>query len=114
MDNCLFCKISTKEIQAKLAYEDERVVAFYDINPQAPTHILVVPRKHIASLHDCTEDDAALMGHALIVAKNLAEKQKLSGSGYRVVLNTGQGAGQSVFHIHFHLLGGRSFKWPPG
>jgi len=114
MDDCIFCKIARKEVPAKLIYEDEQVVAFHDINPQAPIHILLVPRKHIASLHDCAEADAALMGHGLIVARNLAEREKLTGSGYRVVLNTGEGAGQSVFHIHFHLLGGRNFKWPPG
>jgi histidine triad (HIT) family protein len=114
MSDCIFCKILRKEIPAQFVFEDEEIFAIRDVNPQAPTHILVLTKKHIASLHDCSAGEEALLGHALTVARNLAEKEGLHRSGYRVVLNTGAGAGQSVFHIHVHLLGGRPMKWPPG
>lgn len=97
-----------------MVFEDDQTVAFRDINPQAPTHILVVPKRHIASLHDCSPEEEVLLGHVLRVTRNVAEKEGLQESGYRVILNTGAGAGQSVFHIHFHLLGGRLMSWPPG
>ncbi len=114
MSDCIFCKILHKEIPAQFVFEDDQTFAIRDINPQAPFHILVMPKKHVASLHDCSSSDEAILGHTLSVARNLAEKEGLQKSGYRVVLNTGAGAGQSVFHIHFHLLGGRPMKWPPG
>ena len=111
--DCLFCKISRKEIPAKLVYEDDEVFAFEDINPQSPTHILICPRKHFASLDEATADDQALLGKMQLVAAQLARQKGLA-SGYRTVFNTGKGAGQTVFHLHLHLLGGRDFRWPPG
>jgi len=113
MDNCLFCRIGAKQVPSKIVYEDDRVFAFEDIHPQAPTHILISPRKHIASLTDATAEDAALLGHMLLVAAQMARERNLL-AGYRTLLNSGAGAGQSVFHLHLHLLGGRSFHWPPG
>jgi histidine triad (HIT) family protein len=113
-DRCLFCRIATGEIPAKKVFEDEDVVAFNDINPQAPTHILVVPRKHIASLDDLDANDVTAVGTALVRAGEIARNLHLSSDGYRVVINHGDAAGQTVFHIHFHVLGGRNFGWPPG
>jgi histidine triad (HIT) family protein len=112
-DDCLFCKIAAKKIPAKLLYEDDEVFAFADIGPQAPTHILICPRKHFGSLAEATPEDQAVLGKMQLVAAELARKEKLS-AGYRTVINTGTGAGQSVFHLHLHLLGGRDFAWPPG
>ncbi|HEY0080368.1 MAG TPA: histidine triad nucleotide-binding protein [Pyrinomonadaceae bacterium] len=112
--NCLFCRIVAGEIPASLVYKDEHAVAFNDINPQAPVHILVIPRQHIESLGAASEKDEALLGHLLQVAAHVAREQGLSESGYRTVANTGTGAGQSVFHLHFHVLGGRPLSWPPG
>ncbi|HWN75230.1 MAG TPA: histidine triad nucleotide-binding protein [Candidatus Udaeobacter sp.] len=111
--NCLFCKIGAKQIPAKLVYEDEDVFAFEDINPQAPTHILICPKKHFVALHDAEPGDRALLGKLQLLAGNLAREFRLL-SGYRTVINNGGGAGQSVFHLHLHLLGGRNFRWPPG
>lgn len=111
--DCLFCKIGRKEIPAKLVYEDDEIFAFEDINPQAPTHILVCPRKHFASLSEAQPEDQAVLGKLQLVAAKLAAKRNLQ-NGYRTVVNTGPGAGQTVFHLHLHLLGGRSFHWPPG
>jgi len=111
--NCLFCKIGAKQIPAKLVYEDEDVFAFEDINPQAPTHILICPKKHFVALHDAEPSDQALLGKLQLLAGNLAREFRLL-SGYRTVINNGGGAGQSVFHLHLHLLGGRNFRWPPG
>ena len=113
MNDCLFCKISRKEIPAKLVYEDADLFAFEDIAPQAPTHILICPRKHIESLADATPETDALLGRAQRVAAQLASEREL-GAGDRTVINNGRGAGQSVFHLHVHLLGGRDFRWPPG
>jgi histidine triad (HIT) family protein len=113
MDDCLFCKISRKEIPAKLVYDDEEIFAFEDIQPQAPTHILICPRKHLVSLADAGAADAAMLGRMQLIAAKLAAERNLT-DGYRTVFNNGRGAGQSVFHLHLHLLGGRSFKWPPG
>jgi histidine triad (HIT) family protein len=113
MDDCLFCKIGRKEIPAKLVYEDDRLFAFDDIQPQAPTHVLICPRKHLASLADATPQDGALLGELQLVAAKLAADRNLL-DGYRTVVNNGLGAGQSVFHLHLHLLGGRGFRWPPG
>jgi histidine triad (HIT) family protein len=112
--NCLFCRIAAGEIPAGIIYQDERAVAFNDINPQAPVHALVIPRQHIESLGGASENDSALLGHLLQVAARVAREQGLSESGYRTVANTGAGAGQSVFHLHFHVLGGRPLSWPPG
>jgi len=113
MDDCLFCKIGAKKIPGKIVYEDDRIFAFDDINPQAPSHILICPRKHFNSLTDATQDDIALLGDILLVAAKLARERQLL-EGYRTVFNNGAGAGQSVFHLHLHLLGGRAFRWPPG
>ena len=111
--DCLFCKIAAKHILSKIVYEDDDVFAFEDIGPQAPTHILICPRKHFASLNEATLEDQALLGKVQLVAAELARKLNLL-EGYRTVVNTGSGAGQSVFHLHLHLLGGRSLRWPPG
>jgi histidine triad (HIT) family protein len=111
--DCLFCKIGGKEIPAKLVYEDGEMFAFEDIGPQAPTHILICPRKHFASLDEATAEDQALLGKMQLLAARIAREKQLTG-GYRTVFNTGKGAGQSVFHLHLHLLGGRTFHWPPG
>ena len=111
--DCLFCRIGRKEIPAKLVYEDGEIFAFEDINPQAPTHILLCPRKHFASLDEATPEDQAVIGKLHLAAAQLARERKLL-AGYRTVFNTGHGAGQSVFHLHLHLLGGRVFRWPPG
>ena len=113
MDECLFCKISRKEIPAKLVHEDEETFAFEDIQPQAPTHILICSRKHLVSLTEAAADDAAMLGRLQLIAAKLAVERKLT-DGYRTVINNGRGAGQSVFHLHLHLLGGRAFRWPPG
>ena len=111
-DECLFCRIIRKEIPAKLIAEDDHCVAFRDINPQAPVHILVIPREHVPSLNQAT--DAAMLGRLSLMAADLARKEGISESGYRTVVNTNGHAGQTVFHIHLHLLGGRSMGWPPG
>ena len=113
MASCIFCKIAAKEMSAKIVHEDATSVAFHDINPQAPVHILVIPRKHFASAQETEEADEPLLGHLHRVAAKLAGEFKIT-DGYRIVLNTGLGAGQSVFHFHLHLLGGRPFRWPPG
>jgi histidine triad (HIT) family protein len=112
-DDCLFCKIGRKEIPSKFVYEDSELFAFEDIHPQAPTHILICPRKHFESLDDATSADQPLLGKIQLVAAQLARERDLL-DGYRTILNNGRGAGQSVFHLHLHLLGGRSFRWPPG
>ena len=112
--DCLFCRIISLDIPAKILYTDDHVVAFGDINPQAPRHTLICPRKHLATLNDVTETDEPLMGHVVRTAATLARLHGDAEEGYRLVANCQRGAGQSVFHIHFHLLGGRSFTWPPG
>jgi histidine triad (HIT) family protein len=111
---CLFCKIVAKQIPSKIALEDEDVFAFHDINPGAPTHVLVIPKKHIKSLDEASADDQALLGKLLLACQRVAREAGLVEGGYRVVSNTGPDAGQSVFHIHFHVLGGRAMAWPPG
>jgi len=111
-DDCLFCRIVRKEIPAKVVAEDEHCIAFRDINPQAPVHILVVPREHVPSLNEAT--DTALVGRLSLMAARLAKSEGLSERGYRTVINTNADAGQTVFHIHLHLLGGRRMAWPPG
>jgi histidine triad (HIT) family protein len=112
--NCLFCKIVHRKIPSKFVHSDEMAIAFEDINPQAPAHILVVPKKHIADIQSMSEGDRELIGHLFFVARNLAEKRGLDKEGYRLVINNGRDAGQAVFHIHLHLLSGRAFAWPPG
>ena len=112
--NCLFCRIVADEIPASKVYTDEHAVAFRDINPQAPVHTLIIPRNHIASLDAMGTEDETTIGHLLHVAAVLARKEGISETGYRTVVNTGEGAGQSVFHVHVHLLGGRQMSWPPG
>ncbi len=108
MSDCIFCRIVAGDLPATFVHQDEHLVAFADIHPQAPTHVLLVPREHLASLDDASDAHAALLGHVLIVARTLARARGLQTSGYRVGTNVGRGAGQSVFHLHFHLLGGRS------
>jgi histidine triad (HIT) family protein len=112
--NCLFCKIVERKIPAKLVHSDETSIAFEDINPQAPTHILVVPKKHIKDIQSMNTEDRELIGHLFLVARNIAETRGLDKGGYRLVINNGRDAGQAVFHIHLHLLSGRTFTWPPG
>ena len=112
-EDCLFCKIAEKKIPSKIVYEDPELFAFEDISPQAPTHILICPRKHFRSLTEADVQDQALLGKLQLVAAKLARERNLL-EGYRTVLNNGRGAGQSVFHLHLHLLGGRQFRWPPG
>ncbi len=111
-DDCLFCRIVRKEIPAKLVAEDEHCVAFRDINPQAPVHVLVIPREHVPSLDEAR--DPALLGRLSLMAADIARKEGVAASGYRTVMNTNSAAGQTVFHVHLHLLGGRSMHWPPG
>jgi len=112
MADCLFCRIRDGEIPATMVFSDDQVVAFRDVNPQAPTHVLVIPRKHIRSLADATAEDAALLGHMSLVASRLARDGGLD--SFRTVINSGAGAGQSVWHLHLHVLGGRAMQWPPG
>lgn len=113
MSDCIFCKIAAGEIPSNKAYEDDKVLAFYDLDPQAPTHILVIPKEHIKSAAEIDECNSALVAHIFEVAAKLAKQLGLD-NGFRVVTNCGESAGQSVHHIHFHLLGGRDFTWPPG
>ncbi len=112
--DCIFCRIAAGEIPAKLVREDENVVAFRDIDPKAPTHVVVIPRRHIASVNDLEPGDAALLGEIFLAAKEIAREEGIAASGYRLVVNTGRDGGQSVDHIHLHLLGGRRHSWPPG
>ncbi len=114
MKDCLFCKIVRKEIAAKVQYEDDRLVAFHDINPQAPTHVLIVPRRHLPTLNDLAGADRDLAGHLVLKAAEIARALGHGEKGYRLVANCQADAGQSVFHVHLHLLGGRRFAWPPG
>ena len=113
-DDCLFCKIASKKIEATLVYEDDDVIAFRDINPQAPVHILFITRKHIATLNDVSAEDSILIAKMMARIKDVAAREDLAEDGYRVVINCNKGAGQEVFHLHAHLLGGRPFAWPPG
>lgn len=111
--DCVFCKIANGEIPSKKAYEDDRVLAFYDLDPQAPVHILIIPKEHISSVSEITPENSSIVAHIFEVAAKLAKDNELS-EGYRIVTNVGKDGGQSVPHLHFHLLGGRSMKWPPG
>ncbi len=114
MEDCLFCKMISGEIAPDTVYEDDHVFAFRDINPQAPTHVLIVPRRHVATLNDFEPDDAELIGRLHLAAASIAEAEGIADAGYRTVANCNAGAGQSVFHVHLHLLGGRPMSWPPG
>jgi histidine triad (HIT) family protein len=113
MSDCLFCRIVRGEIPSKRVYEDEHTLAFEDINPQGPTHVLVIPKKHIRGLKEATPEDAELVGRCHLAAAEIARQRSIE-EGYRTVLNVGPRAGQSVFHMHVHLIGGRSLHWPPG
>ena len=114
MTDCIFCKIAAGEIPAAKLYDDGEVLAFRDINPEAPVHLLVIPRRHIATLNDLTEADAALIGRLYLAAKRVATESGVADSGYRTVINCNRAAGQIVFHVHLHLLAGRELGWPPG
>ena len=112
-DDCLFCRIISKQIPAKVEFENDSMVAIHDINPQAPVHLLLIPKKHMTEVAQIAENDRALLGDLIFRAKELARERKLE-EGYRLVFNNGPKAGQSVFHVHLHLLAGRTMKWPPG
>ncbi len=112
--DCIFCRVVADEVRADVIFQDDRCVAFRDINPQAPVHVLVIPREHIESLEDAGRGDEAVLGHILRVAARVANDEGLTESGFRTVINTGAGAGQSVLHLHLHILGGRALSWPPG
>lgn len=114
MSTCLFCKIAVRAIQSTIVHEDEHALAFQDINPQAPVHLLVIPKRHVESVQELANEDAVLLGSLLQTCVRLAKSTGISESGYRIVANTGPHAGQTVFHLHFHLLGGRPMMWPPG
>jgi histidine triad (HIT) family protein len=113
-ENCLFCRIIAGEVSGDFVHQDERCVVVRDVNPQAPTHVLVIPREHLDSLDDASQRDESLLGHLLRIAARVANEEGHGESGYRTVINTGGGAGQSVFHLHVHLLAGRPMNWPPG
>lgn len=112
--DCIFCKIACQQIPAPLLHSDESCVAFRDIHPQAPTHLLVIPRRHVCDLPALALEQPALLGHLLQVANHVASQQGIAQTGFRVVINTGEHGGQSVFHLHLHVLGGRPLAWPPG
>lgn len=114
IDQCLFCKIIKRQIPAKIVFEDDRALAFEDIKPQAPLHVLVIPKTHIERTSDLETKHAELIGRLILVAKDIASKRGFQESGYRIVLNCNRDAGQEIFHLHIHLLGGRKFAWPPG
>lgn len=113
-EDCLFCKIASGHLPATIVHEDDRCVAFEDLNPQAPVHVLVVPRAHVSSLNEMDAEDEPLVGHLVAVARDIARERGHAAAGYRVVMNCNAAAGQSVFHIHLHLLAGRQLAWPPG
>jgi histidine triad (HIT) family protein len=112
--DCIFCRIAAGEIPSKIVHQDDDILAFRDIDPKAPTHVLVIPRRHIASVNDLDNGDSDLIGRMVLAARGIAERDGRSGSGYRMVMNTGSDGGQSVDHIHLHVLGGRRLGWPPG
>ena len=113
-EECLFCKIFAREIPAKEVFRDEEIVAFDDIRPVAPTHVLVIPKEHIPGIHDLTPADATMLARMVQVANGIADERKIDRDGYRIVINNGPQAGQTVYHLHLHLLGGRTMGWPPG
>ena len=112
--DCLFCKILAGDVPAELAYESNEAIAFHDINPQAPSHLLIIPRQHIETINDLGPGDAALVGNLFLVAQQVAKDEGIAENGYRVVMNCNADAGQTVFHLHLHILGGRRLDWPPG
>ena len=112
--NCLFCKIIAGDIEADVMYQTDSVLAFSDINPQAPTHVLIIPKRHIATINDLQESDSEEIGHLFAAARVIAKLEGVDEAGYRVVMNCNEAAGQTVLHLHLHLLGGRQFRWPPG
>lgn len=112
--DCIFCKIASKEIPSNIVYEDDRVLAFYDISPASPSHVLIIPKEHIASALDIDSNNSGIISHIFEVAANVAKQLGLADKGFRIVNNCGEDGGQTVGHIHFHLLGGRSLQWPPG
>ncbi len=114
MSDCLFCKVISKEVPSEIVYEDDKIIAFKDIQPQAPVHVLIVPKEHISTLMDLTEDSAELMGYLHLKVKEIAEEVGVADSGFRLACNYGKDGDQIIPHIHFHLLGGRSLTWPPG
>jgi len=114
MTDCLFCAIVAGDIPAEIVFQDDQVLAFRDISPQAPTHVLIIPKRHIATLNDLTEADNALLGQMHLTAANIAKQAGIAEAGYRVAMNCNAAGGQTVFHIHLHLLGGRAMAWPPG
>ena len=114
MTDCIFCKIIAGDIPGDIVYQDDDVLAFRDLNPQAPTHILVIPKKHLATTNDLKPEDAELAGKLMLAAQKIAHDEGIADAGYRTVINCNAGAGQTVFHIHLHLLGGRPMSWPPG
>lgn len=114
MSDCLFCKIRDGEIQGDIVFEDDDVLAFNDVNPHAPVHVLIIPKKHISTVNDMSAEDVLVMGKLFSTAKNIASQRAVSEDGYRLVVNSNKQAGQSVFHIHMHLLAGRNMTWPPG
>jgi histidine triad (HIT) family protein len=112
--DCIFCKIASKEISGKIAFENDRVIAFHDLFPQAPTHILIIPKAHYSTLNDVPASESGLLGELVTTASTLAKELGVDGAGYRVVMNCNKDGGQSVYHIHLHLLAGRPLSWPPG
>ncbi len=114
MADCIFCKIASKEIPAELLYDDEKIVAFKDVNPQAPEHIIIIPKTHIEKVSDITEDNKHIVGELILAATKIARQLNIEKTGYRLVINCNEHGGQAVFHIHLHLLGGRQLNWPPG
>ncbi len=113
-DDCVFCQVIAKRLPSKVEYEDEDLIVFWDINPQAPVHLLIVPKKHIARLSDFQEGDSQLLHKTMSIAKDMAKKLELGEKGFRLVINDGKDSGQSIFHVHMHLLSGRRLMWPPG
>lgn len=114
MDDCLFCKMVAREIEPDVVYEDDDVLAFRDINPQAPVHILIIPKRHISTLNDLGEEDVPLIGRLSVAAATIARQEGIAEDGYRTLINTNREGGQVVFHVHMHLVGGRRMGWPPG
>jgi len=114
MDDCIFCKMANGEIRPDVVYEDDQVLAFRDLNPQAPTHVLVIPRRHIGTLNELGPSDAELVGRLFLAAREVAQAEGIAERGYRTLINCNAEAGQSVFHVHLHVLGGRRMHWPPG
>ncbi len=114
MSDCIFCKIANGEIPSNKAYEDDKVLAFYDLDPQAPKHVLIIPKEHISSANEINEDNVSIVAHIFVTAAKIAKEIGIAEDGYRIVNNCGKDGGQSVGHLHFHLLGGRSMAWPPG